>query len=126
MDENRLILPVLVQRTPIYCYYDHTIEKDKDTKAVDSDLLLSWRRAWWAKGFKPIILSPAEAMNNPRYEEVQKLPDKLDPALKTDLMRWLAWEDMGGGVLAHYLLFPMGDHDDPLLNFLRRARSGRL
>ncbi|KAK4208894.1 hypothetical protein QBC37DRAFT_431154 [Rhypophila decipiens] len=126
LDENRLILPVLPERTPIYCYYDNTIEKDKATKEVDSDLLLSWRRAWWSKGFKPIILGPADAMNNPRYEELQKIPDKLDPALKTDLMRWLAWENMGGGVLAHYLLFPMGDHNDPLLAFLRRGEFPKL
>ncbi|KAM7194878.1 hypothetical protein V8F20_007743 [Naviculisporaceae sp. PSN 640] len=126
LDENRLILPVLPERTPIYCYYDNTIEKDKATKDVDSELLLSWRRAWWSKGFKPIILGPADAMNNPRYEELQRIPDKIDPALKTDIMRWLAWENMGGGVLAQPLLFPMGDHNDPLLAFLRRGEFPKL
>lgn len=124
-DENRALLPVLKERTPIYCYYDNTVDKDQASKDAESDLLLTWRRAWWAQGLKPIILSPAEAMNNPLYEEVQKLPD-LKPSLKTDLMRWLAWENMGGGVLAHHLLFPMGPHDDPVLNYLRHGEFPKL
>ncbi len=36
-------------------------------------------------------------------------------------MRWLAWENMGGGLLAQYLLFPMGSYDDALLTYLRRG-----
>ncbi|KAG7285573.1 hypothetical protein NEMBOFW57_010202 [Staphylotrichum longicolle] len=120
LDENRALLPMLKERTPIYCYYANTVDKDRSSRDAESDLLLAWRRAWWAQGLKPIILSPAEAMNNPLYEEVQKLPD-LTPELKTELMRWLAWENMGDGLLAHHLLFPMGPHDDPLLTFLRRG-----
>ncbi|KAK4175712.1 hypothetical protein QBC36DRAFT_240507 [Triangularia setosa] len=120
LDEDRAVLPVLTKRTPIYCYYDTTVEKDKANKEVESDLLLAWRRAWWAKGFQPTILSPAEAMNNPLYEELQKVEGMTD-LLRTDLMRWLAWDNMGGGLLAHNLLFPMGAYDDPLLTYLRRG-----
>ncbi|KAK4122543.1 hypothetical protein N657DRAFT_598109 [Parathielavia appendiculata] len=125
LDENRALLPVLKPRTPIYCYYDNTLDKDQPTKDAESDLLLAWRRAWWAQGFKPIILSPAEAMNNPLYDELQRLED-MNPELKTDLMRWLAWENMGDGVLAHHRLFPMGPHDDPLLTYLRRGEFPKL
>lgn len=121
LDESRSLLPELSPRPPIYVYYDNTIEREKATKEVESDILLSWRRAWWAMGFKPIILSPAEAMNNPLYEELQHRSEGMDASLKTDLMRWLAWENMGGGLLAHYFLFPMGAYDDPLLVYLRRG-----
>ncbi|KAK3344619.1 hypothetical protein B0H65DRAFT_539122 [Neurospora tetraspora] len=121
LDESRSLLPELGQRPPIYVYYDNTIEREKATKEVESDILLSWRRAWWAQGFKPIILSPAEAMNNPMYEELQHRSEGMDASLKTDIMRWLAWENMGGGLLAHYFLFPMGAYDDPLLVYLRRG-----
>jgi hypothetical protein len=125
LDENRALLPVLKQRTPIYCYYDNTVDQEKSSKDAESDLLLAWRRAWWAQGFKPIILSPAEAMNNPLYEELQRMED-MAPKLKTDLMRWLAWENMGDGVLAHHRLFPMGPHNDPLLTYLRRGEFPKL
>lgn len=121
LDESRSLLPELAQRPPIYVYYDNTIEREKATKEVESDILLSWRRAWWAQGFKPIILSPAEAMNNPMYEELQHRSEGMDASIKTDMMRWLAWENMGGGLLAHYFLFPMGAYDDPLLVYLRRG-----
>lgn len=120
LDEDRTLLPVMQKRTEIYCYYDTTIKLDPAEKEAGSELLLSWRRAWWAQGFRPIILTEQEAMNNPMYEELQRMVD-IDPDLKTDVMRWLAWENMGGGLLAHYLSFPMAAHDDPLLGYLRRG-----
>lgn len=119
LDENRSLLPQLTPRTPIYCYYDTTVERDKENEEAESKLLLTWRKAWWAHGFKPIILSAAEAMNNPMYEELQRMD--FDPALKSDIMRWLAWENMGGGLLAQYLVFPMGPPDDPLLAYFQRG-----
>lgn len=120
LDEDRTLLPIMPKRTEIYCYYDTSIKREPALKQAESEILLAWRRAWWAQGFKPIILSDAEATNNPMYEEVQRMVD-IDPALKTDMMRWLAWENMGGGLLAHYLAFPMGAHDDALLTYLRRG-----
>ncbi|KAK9797920.1 hypothetical protein SCARD494_03092 [Seiridium cardinale] len=124
LDENRSLLPPLKERPPIYCYYDTTIQREKATKEAESDLLLTWRRAWWAQGFKPIILSAAEAMNNPLYDELQRM--NFEPTFKTDMMRWLAWENMGGGLLAHHLLFPMASRDDPLLSYLRRGEYPKL
>ncbi|KAI1494444.1 hypothetical protein F5X96DRAFT_616948 [Biscogniauxia mediterranea] len=119
LDENRSLLPPLKDRPPIYCYYDTTIERDASIADAESALLLTWRRAWWAQGFKPVILSAGEAMNNPLYDELQRL--EMEPTLKKDLMRWLAWENMGGGLLSNYLLLPMGARQDPLLSFLRRG-----
>ncbi|KAI1447571.1 hypothetical protein ABKA04_002855 [Annulohypoxylon sp. FPYF3050] len=119
LDENRALLPPLKDRAPVYCYYDTTLQRDEATKEAESALLLTWRRAWWAQGFKPIILSAAEAMNNPLYDELQRLD--VEPGFKKDMMRWLAWENMGGGLLAHHLLFPMASHQVPLLSFLRRG-----
>ncbi|KAI1400422.1 hypothetical protein F4819DRAFT_461497 [Hypoxylon fuscum] len=119
LDENRSLLPPLKDRAPIYCYYDTTVQRDEATKEADSELLLTWRRAWWAQGFKPIILSAAEAMNNPFYDELQRLD--VEPSFKKDMMRWLAWENMGGGLLSHQYLFPMAAHEDALLSFLRRG-----
>ncbi|OTB04181.1 hypothetical protein M426DRAFT_321038 [Hypoxylon sp. CI-4A] len=119
LDENRSLLPSLKERAPIYCYYDTTVQRDEAAKEADSALLLTWRRAWWAQGFKPIILSAAEAMNNPLYDELQRLD--VEPSFKKDMMRLLAWENMGGGLLSHHLLFPMAPREDPLLSFLRRG-----
>ncbi|KAI2631876.1 hypothetical protein GGR54DRAFT_3223 [Hypoxylon sp. NC1633] len=119
LDENRSLLPPLKDRAPIYCYYDTTVQREQTLREAESALLLTWRRAWWAQGFKPVILSAAEAMNNPLYDELQRLD--VEPSFKKDMMRWLAWENMGGGLLSHHLLFPMATREDPLLSFLRRG-----
>lgn len=117
LDEDRSLLPHIPNRPPVYCYYDVTTKKDADTKDAESELLLTWRMAWWSKGFKPIILSAAEAMNNPHYDTLQRYD--LDPAIEAELMRWLAFENMEGGLMSHYTVLPMGPYEDPLLRFLR-------
>ncbi|RFU25404.1 hypothetical protein B7463_g10942, partial [Scytalidium lignicola] len=124
LDENRSLLPPLAERPAIYTYYDHTVQKDQELKDADNALLITWRRAWWAQGFRPIILSPAEAMNNPLYEQMQKL--NLPDELKVELSRWLAWENMGTGMLCNYLTLPMGPQEDNLLSFLRRGEYPKL
>ncbi|CAG8953004.1 hypothetical protein HYFRA_00003194 [Hymenoscyphus fraxineus] len=124
LDENRSLLPPLVHRPPIYTYYDHLSVKDAGLKEAQNAILLTWRRAWWAQGFKPIILSSAEAMNNPLYAEVQRR--NLSDTLQVDLSRWLAWENMGSGILCSYVTLPMGPQEDPLLTFLRNGKYVKL
>ncbi|KAL2005730.1 hypothetical protein VTN00DRAFT_10223 [Thermoascus crustaceus] len=118
LDENRSVLPPLRQRQPVYTYYDSNGQNDKDEENADAKLLLAWRKAWFAQGFRPVVLSRAEAMNNQLYEAVQKL--KLDPALEADFFKWLAWGHMGTGLLADWRCFPMAKYDDELLSYLRR------
>lgn len=124
LDENRALLPPLAERPPIYTYYDHTIHREKDLKDAHHAVLLTWRRAWWAQGFKPIILGPAEAMSNPLYTELQM--KAIDAPLHTELSTWLAWEKMGTGLLCHYLTLPMGPREDPLLVHLRHGEYPEL
>ena len=120
LDENRAVLPPLKQRPTVYTYYE---PKPKDSKAAsnaEDQLLLQWRRAWWAQGFKPIVLGRQEALNNPLYKKIQQL--KLDDTLELELSRWLAWGNMGTGVLANWLAYPMAPPDNALLSFLRRGQ----
>ena len=124
VDDDRALLPPLKPRQPIYCYYDVTTKKTSEEKDAESELLLTWRRAWWAQGFRPIILSASEAMGNPSYDVLQKL--NVNAAFKEDLMRWLAWETMGGGILAHYTLLPIVPKEDSLLIYLRRGEYPHL
>ncbi|KAG6011337.1 hypothetical protein E4U54_008135 [Claviceps lovelessii] len=124
VDEDRALLPPLKPRQPIYCYYDATAKKTTQEKDAESDLLLTWRRAWWAQGFQPIILSASEAMNNPSYDIVQRL--KVEAEFKEDLMRWLAWETMNGGILSRYTLLPTVPKEDSLLIYLRRGEYPHL
>ncbi|KAI9789335.1 MAG: hypothetical protein M1816_006224 [Peltula sp. TS41687] len=119
LDENRSVLPPLRTRPPVYTFYDAQNKKDKASRAAEGELLLVWRRAWWAQGFKPIVLGRAEATNNPLYESLQS--HQLDPGIELELFKWLAWEHMGAGILLNWLTIPMGSFEDPLLTYLRRG-----
>lgn len=116
---DKSVLPPLAKRPPIYAFYDPSTDRDNAIRAAENKLLLIWRRAWWAQGFRPVILGKAEAMNNELYQRVQS--NKLDAKLLTDTMRWLAWEQMEGGILANWLVLPMGPRDEALLSYLRRG-----
>ncbi|KAL8696264.1 MAG: hypothetical protein Q9224_002886, partial [Gallowayella concinna] len=123
-DQSQSVLPPPRNRPPIYTFYDAEAEKDEKVKAAENKLLLVWRRAWWAQGFKPIILGKAEAMRNPLYERFQVR--RMEQTLGTDIMRWLAWGQMGTGILSNWLVLPMGSYDDRLLSFLRRGEYPKL
>ncbi|KYK55365.1 hypothetical protein DCS_07328 [Drechmeria coniospora] len=116
---DRALLPHLPVRQPIYCYYDGTAQRAPGEEDAERALLRTWQRAWWAQGFRPVILGVAEAMKNPTYEHLQRL--EMADEVKLDLTRWLAWETMGGGVLAHYTLLPTVPAGDSLLSYLRRG-----
>ncbi|OJJ49461.1 hypothetical protein ASPZODRAFT_150346 [Penicilliopsis zonata CBS 506.65] len=124
LDENRSVLPPLADRPVVYTYYEPN-KGNGENEDADARMLLAWRRAWYAKGFRPVILSHAEAMDNQLYEAVQRIKQdptkKFSPELESDFFRWLAWGQMGTGLLADWRCFPMAKYDDELLSYLRRG-----
>ncbi|KAK6359375.1 hypothetical protein TWF696_000535 [Orbilia brochopaga] len=123
--ESRTVLPPLPRRCPIYAYYDQDIKASGRTRGDDA-VMLAWRRAWWAAGFEPIILSPSDASEHGMYQQVRgamKLGDKRD-ALEYNILRWLAWDRMGAGILSDFRVFPMPTPNDPVIPFLRRCDYG--
>ncbi|KAI9884761.1 MAG: hypothetical protein M1823_003435 [Watsoniomyces obsoletus] len=119
LDENRALLPPLRRRPWVYTFYDAPDKKDAERAAAEHELLLIWRRAWWAQGFRPVVLGRGEVMNNPLYQRLQV--QGLHTGLEEELMRWLAWEHMGAGILVNWLTLPMGSYDAPLLSYLRQG-----
>lgn len=119
LDENRAVLPPLRDRPPIYTFYDSTDKKDKDVIEADHKLLRTWRRAWWAQGFKPVVLGRQETQANKLYQALHA--QEMDSGLVNEFYKWLAWGHMGDGIFAEPLCFPMGPYDDELLTELRRG-----
>ena len=117
LDDDRSVLPPLKPRPHIYTYYDAEAEKDEKVRVAEDQLLLIWRRAWWAQGFRPVVLGPSEAKNHYRYDSVKA--KTLPPQLEAELLRWLAWGHMGSGILANWLCLPMSTRDEELLTSLR-------
>lgn len=120
LDENRSVLPPLTPRPPVYTYYDSEVRKEEKSIKVDQQLLLTWRRAWWSHGFRPIVLGRSEARNNPLFERMQGLV--LSESLEFEMYRWLAWGHMGTGLLASWHCVPMGSGDDTMISYLRRGQ----
>jgi hypothetical protein len=121
LDENRALLPPFKPRPPIYTYYDARGKQEKEVSEAENRLILAWRRAWWAQGFNPQVLSRDEAEKHPQYELVQRMQlGKIDPRVELEMMRWLAWGYMHGGILTNWLALPMAKYDNPMLSFFRR------
>ncbi|KAF2272951.1 uncharacterized protein EI97DRAFT_436561 [Westerdykella ornata] len=126
-DENTAVLPPLNERPPIYTYYEARDKQSKEVTEAENRLVLAWRRAWWAQGFKPHVLSRDEAKQHPLYQMVQRLKlEKVDPEVEVEIMRWLAWGHMQGGILANWLALPMAEYDNPMLGLLRRKQYPQL
>ena len=124
LDEDRTLLPPLAERPRIYTYLDTTLKRDKETEKVDKEIITTWRRAWWAKGFRPVVLTQAEAMEHPLYPELK--PKGMPHALEVEFSRWLAWSHMGTGLLADLYCLPMGAYEEELLTHLRRGHFAQL
>ena len=124
LDEDRAVLPPLPERPPVYTYYETPSKKNEETAKIDRALLLTWRRAWWAKGFRPVVLSEAEAMNNPLYLGLHA--KGMPKVLEFEFMRWLAWGHMGTGLLSSWHCVPMAAYNDLLLSHLRRGQFEHL
>ncbi|PHH63261.1 hypothetical protein CDD81_6118 [Ophiocordyceps australis] len=124
LDKERALLPPLRRRQPIYCYFDAAATSAGPEQEAEKELLLTWRRAWWARGFRPVILTAADALRNPTYDTLQL--DLVSPQVQHQLMSFLAWEMRSGGVLTDYTLLPIVSKDDSLLSFIGRGNFARL
>ncbi|BCS24534.1 uncharacterized protein APUU_40978A [Aspergillus puulaauensis] len=119
LDQDRSVLPPLPDRPYVFTFYEPKKGHTRDEDIADARLLHAWRRAWYAQGFRPVILSRAEAMANPLYQSLKHV--ELGPEMEADLFRWLAWGHMGDGLLADWRCFPMAKYDDATLSHLRRG-----
>ncbi|CUS07739.1 unnamed protein product [Tuber aestivum] len=111
-NEERSALPPLEKRCPVYTFFDDGDERE-------DGVLLAWRRAFWAQGFKPLVLGRAEAEEHGLYRVVK---GRFGEEFEREVMRWLAWGRVGtGGVLVDYRIIPMAPRDDYGLTALRRC-----
>jgi len=100
---SRSVLPPLSQRCPIYVYYDQDIAASPQT-ITDNEVMVVWRKAWWAAGFRPIILGTDDAMAHGQYTKVvsDEKENRMSEKMKYNIMRWLAWDHMGTGILSDF------------------------
>ncbi|KAL9583369.1 MAG: hypothetical protein Q9212_002742, partial [Teloschistes hypoglaucus] len=115
------VLPPSREHPVIYTFYHANAERDEQVKTAERKLLRIWKRAWRAKGFRPVILGRAETVKNPLYERLKVVGDK-NAKLWHEILRWLAWGQVGAaGALTDWLAVPVGSDED---NVLASLRSG--
>lgn len=90
--ENAESQPALVQRCPVYTYIDTTIHRHG---SIDFDILQTWMRAFWALGFKPVVLTDKDSRRHPHYVLFRNSGLFSDARL-VDFGKWLAMAQYGG------------------------------
>lgn len=92
----------------IFTYYENV----PGISGYDSiKLIQSWREAWTACGFEPLVITEHHARKHPDFEKFEALAKALPSVNSAQYefacyARWLALCQVGGGFLADYDLFP--------------------
>lgn len=100
-------------RCPIYTYVDRKSDY-KDNGAV----IEVWKRAWWAAGFDPRVLTRKDCEKHPEYDGYED-DGAMTASYKKRHRKWFAWAANGAGVYAHYQVLPMNWQDTETAELLR-------
>lgn len=117
-------IPPAHGRAPIYTYFGLT---DTNSKIYRSELAMleTWKRTWYAMGFRPVVLTAVDALKHPEYSSFIRALDSSGKAsewTKSHFSQFLAWSTVGG-VLCDYRVFPMTRFfNDDILLMLRQAK----
>lgn len=88
-----------------------TYVKSEEERQSVNTMLQVWKRAWWAFGFEPIILTEDDCKIHPRYEEFNNSEDISDES-KDRFRKIFAWTARGAGLFADYTVMPVNWYDD--------------
>lgn len=94
------------ERCPIYTFYAD-LSKSHDAFLHDSKIVGIWKRNWYKNGWTPIVIGREKAKSNPFYDvymnRFSELPS-VNPSEyeKSCYERWIAFHEMGGGILTDY------------------------
>lgn len=96
------------KRTNVYTYFHKLTGTTIETQTI----LDLWRKGWATRGWNPVILTFADVVKNPKFEEFTAALDKL-PCATGDrrrwahqFHRWLALESASGGLMVDYDVLP--------------------
>jgi hypothetical protein len=83
--------PTPVQRCPVYTYMDTETPHGSN----EFDILRIWMKAFWALGFKPIVLTDKDSRRDAHYILLRN-SGLLADARFASLRKWLAMAQYGG------------------------------
>lgn len=107
------------ERTVVYTYIQVGIPSGEQSEAAVRRTLQVWLRNWYAHGYHPIVLTPADALIHPNYTRLRGIfagfPTVNPPEYELACyLRWLAFREQGAGVFMDYDIVALGPMDVPL------------
>ncbi|VVT48557.1 uncharacterized protein SAPINGB_P001837 [Magnusiomyces paraingens] len=130
-------IPLVPERPAVYAYFDladpslskrdepssETNHKGNQNHHVESQILETWKRAWYAIGFKPVVLTQKDAKEHYMYQSIEKAlegRDDLKKILLKNYGKWFAYASKEKGILADHRVFPLSrNYDHPTFVKLR-------
>ncbi|CAN6606487.1 hypothetical protein TRVA0_003S01552 [Trichomonascus vanleenenianus] len=96
-------LPPINNRCPVYTYFEPT---EQGAVEGESQVLEAWKKAWWAYGFKPVVLNATDCKKSPRYEQFMS-DNKISEDFKYMHKKWFAWLGNDAGIYADRRVVPL-------------------
>lgn len=112
------------KRANAYTYFHKLTGTTIEVQAI----LDLWRKGWATRGWNPVILTFADAVKNPKFEQFEAAISKLPCATGNrqrwahQFYRWLALDSAGGGLMVDYDVLP-GDFTPALVESIGRFGS---
>ncbi len=131
MDDGNILaysLPSVRRACPVFTYYQPLSDADDPLPIQVLDI---WGYAFYAQGFRPVILNRTHAEKRVNFTEISekfsRFPTVNPP--KYDLncyLRWIALVEQGGGLLMDYDILPMTSLRNEDMRKLRECKWGDL
>ncbi|KAK7203133.1 hypothetical protein BZA70DRAFT_82396 [Myxozyma melibiosi] len=126
-DSDVAVIPQQLDRCPIYSFFDEAEFAALGVNVtIERAVLERWKRAIWAYGFMPVVLTTEDSKKNPRFNELEAIPS-LRAHKKIDTLKYLAWSTAPTGILANHRIFPFTTKPNQNeLKHLRECQFGLL
>ena len=95
------------EKRRVFTFFNAVVDNPLDEKEV----MLLWDQGWRSRGWNPIVLTMRDAISHPKYKTVYENISQL-PCLRNRKsmlnrwMRWLALDNVGGGLMSEYDVLP--------------------
>jgi len=84
--------PQSMLRCPVYTYIDTSVHR---RGSAEFDILQTWRRSFWALGFRPVVLTDKDAKRHSRFNFLRS-QGLLAGSHSHSVGKWLAMAQHGG------------------------------
>lgn len=114
--ENQYVFPSAPVRPKIYTYTELSFQQSvSDPEAteqklkfnLENEILETWKRAFYAMGFDPVVLQLSDALKHPKFSTYIEVSDKEKKFKRMKHAKWFALASIGSGAFSDYRVIPV-------------------